>query len=235
MLGDGTAEIVVHPRPGARARPAPAAPRSTSTSYARVVVTDLQAWVAATCRGLADLLSGSPVDVWDAPSLCRGWRVGHVVADVTMPARLTLEQFGAEMAAARGDFTVLSDTVAARDAALPVADLLAQLRSPGLHAWQPPGGGAAGALSHAVIHSLDVTVALDQPVVAPVEAATAVLDLLTAARGSTFGIDLTETRLEAADPGWSSGDGRPVRADSGSLVALLGGRALPDGRALPRR
>ena len=74
-----------------------------------------------------------------------------------MPARLTPEQFGAEMAAAGGDFTVLSDTVAARDAALPVADLLDQLRSPGLHAWQPPGGGAAGALSHAVIHSLDVT------------------------------------------------------------------------------
>ena len=106
----------------------------------------------------------------------------HVVAHVTMPVRLTPERFGAEMAAAGGDFTVLSDTVATRDASLPAADLLDQLRSPGLHAWQPPGGGAAGALSHAVIHSLDVTVALDRPPVAPAEAATAVLDQLTAAR-----------------------------------------------------
>ena len=158
----------------------------------------------------------------------------HVVAHVTMPARLTPEQFGAEMAAAGGDFAVLSDTVAARDASLPVADLLDQLRSPKLHAWQPPGGGAAGALSHAVIHSLDVTVALDRPAVAPAEAVTAVLDQLTAAHGAWFGVDLTDVRLEAADTDWSWGDGRLVRADSGSLVALLSGRTLPDGRSLPR-
>lgn len=197
-------------------------------------MTDPQSWVAPTCHRLADLLAAD-VDAWGAPSLCAGWRVRHVVAHVTMPARLTPEQFGAEMAAAGGDFGVLSDDVAARDASLPVADLLAQLRSPGLHAWQPPGGGAAGALSHAVIHSLDVTVALDRPAVAPVAARTAVLDQLTAARGAVFGVDLTDVRLEADDTGWTWGTGYPVRADSGSLVALLSGRALPDGRTLPRR
>jgi uncharacterized protein (TIGR03083 family) len=196
-------------------------------------VTDPQPWVAPTYRGLADLLAAADVDPWDAPSLCEKWLVRHVVAHVTMPARLTPEQFGAELAAAGGDFGVLSDTVAARDASLPVADLLGQLRSPGLHAWQPPGG-AAGALSHAVIHSLDVTIALDRPAVAPPAAVTAVLDQLTAARGSWFGVDLTGVRLDAADTGWSWGDGRLVRADSGSLVALLSGRTLPDGRALPR-
>ena len=149
-----------------------------------------------------------------------------------MPVRLTPEQYGAEMAAAGGDFTVLSDTVAARDGALPVAEHLAQLRSPVLHAWQPPGGGAAGALSHAVIHSLDVTVALDRPTVAPLEAVVAVLDHLTAANGACFGVDLTGVRLVATDTDWTWGSGEEVRADSGDLVALLSGRALPDGRAL---
>lgn len=62
---------------------------------------------------------------------------------------------------------------------------------------------------------------------------TAVLDQLTAARGAWFGVDLTDVRLEAADTGWSWGDGRLVRADSGSLVSLLSGRTLPDGRTLP--
>jgi hypothetical protein len=152
-----------------------------------------------------------------------------------MPARLTAEQFGAEMAAARGDFAVLSDTVAARDASLPVAELLDALRSPVLHAWQPPGGGAAGALSHAVIHSLDVTVALGGPPVAPAEGVVAVLDHLAAADGAYFGIDLAGVLLEAADTDWSWGDGAPVRADSGALVALLCGRTLPDGRVLRRR
>ena len=198
-------------------------------------MTDPQSWVAPTYTGLADLLAASAADVWDAPSLCEGWLVRHVVAHVTMPARLTPEQFGAEMAAAGGDFTLLSETVARRDASLPLADLLDQLRSSRLHAWQPPGGGAAGALSHAVIHALDITIALDRPAVAPTDATTAVLEQLTAAHGAVFAVDLDDVRLVATDIGWSRGHGRPVRADSGSLVALLSGRALPDGRALPRR
>jgi len=197
-------------------------------------VTDLQSWVAPTYDGLADLLTSAPTETWDAPSLCEKWQVRHVVAHVTMPTRLTPAQFGAEMAAAGGNFTVLSDAVAARDAAVPLADQLDALRSPLLHAWQPPGGGAAGALSHAVIHSLDVTVALERPAVAPEEAVIAVLDSLTAADGAWFGIDLTGVRLEAADTEWSWGTGDVVRADSGHLVALLSGRTLPDGRALPR-
>ncbi|MEV4707904.1 maleylpyruvate isomerase family mycothiol-dependent enzyme [Actinoplanes sp. NPDC049316] len=197
-------------------------------------MSDLQSWVGPTYTRLADLLAGAPAETWDAPSLCDKWAVRHVIAHVTMPARLTPEQFGAEMAAARGDFTVLSDTVAERDASLPVADLLGQLRSPVLHAWQPPGGGAAGALSHAVIHSLDVTVALDQPAVAPGEAVIAILDRIVAAGGGWFGLDLADVRLEATDTAWSWGSGTLVRADSGSLVALLSGRTLPDGRSLPR-
>jgi uncharacterized protein (TIGR03083 family) len=198
-------------------------------------VTDLQSWVAPTCDGLADLLAAAPTDAWDLPSLCEKWQVRHVVAHVTMPARLTPEQYGAEMAAAGGDFGVLSDTVALRDGALPVADLLAALRSPALHAWQPPGGGAVGALTHAVVHSLDVTVALERPAVAPTAAVVAVLDRLAAADGTWFGVDLSGVRLEAADTGWSRGTGDVVRADSGALLALLSGRTLPDGRALPRR
>lgn len=197
-------------------------------------MTDPQSWVAPTFKGLADHLAAAPVDTWNAPSLCEKWLVRHVIAHVTMPVRLTPEQFGAEMAAAGGDFTILSDTVATRDGSLPVADLLDQLRSPELHAWQPPGGGAAGALSHAVIHSLDVTIALGRSAVAPAEAATAVLDQLTAAGGRLFGVKLTDVRLEATDTEWTWGDGQSFRADSGSLVALVSGRALPDGRTLPR-
>jgi len=197
-------------------------------------VTDPHSWVASTYQELAQLLSAPAHDSWDAPSLCEKWLVRHVIAHMTMPVRLTPEQFGAEMAAAGGDFTALSDNVAERDASLPLTELLDQLRSARLHAWQPPGGGAAGALSHAVIHALDVTIALDRPAVAPVEAVTTVLDQLTAADGAVFAVDLTQVRLEATDTDWSWGRGHLVRADSGSLVALLSGRVLPDGQRLPR-
>ncbi len=50
--------------------------------------------------------------------------------------------------------------MAARDGALPAAALLADLRSPVLHAWQPPGGGVEGALVHCVIHTLDIVEAV---------------------------------------------------------------------------
>jgi uncharacterized protein (TIGR03083 family) len=196
-------------------------------------VSDLQSLVAPTCEGLADVLEAGGAAVWDARSLCEGWSVRHVIAHMTMPARLSPEQFGAEMAAAGGDFNVLSDTVAERDASLPADDLLGQLRSPTLHGWQPPGGGAAGALSHAVIHSLDVTIPLGQRPVAPAEAVVAVLDQLAGANGAFFGIDLHGVRLEATDADRSWGEGHVVRADSGSLVALLAGRSLSDGRTLP--
>jgi uncharacterized protein (TIGR03083 family) len=192
----------------------------------------LQPWIAQTYSGLADLLADGPAGTWDAATLCEAWQVRHVVAHVTMPVRLTPERFGGEMAAAGGDFGRLSDAVAARDGALPAADLLTDLRSPLLHAWQPPGGGAAGALSHAVIHSLDVTVALGRPPVAPREAVVAVLDQLTAAGGAFFGLDLTGTRLVADDADRAWGEGDIVRAGTGELVALLGGRTLPDGRSL---
>lgn len=197
-------------------------------------MTDLQSLVASTYDGLADLLATASAETWDAPSLCEGWQVRHVVAHVTMPVRLTPEQFGAEMAAAGGDFTVLSNTVAARNAFLPAADQLDALRSGALHDWQPPGGGSAGAVSHATIHSLDITLALGRPAVAPVEAVVAVLDQLAAANGALFGIDLTGLRFDATDIDWSWGSGRNVRVGSGELVALLSGRTPPGGRALPR-
>jgi uncharacterized protein (TIGR03083 family) len=192
-------------------------------------------WVARTYGELADVLGSAPAGTWDAPSLCSGWQVRHVVAHVSMPVRLTPELFGAEMAAAGGDFVVLSDTVAARDAARPVGEHLDALRSPVLHGWQPPGGGAAGALSHAVIHSLDVTVALGSPAVAPADAVAEVLRQLDAVDGAWFGVDLTGVRLEATDTTWSRGDGDVVHGNSGELVALLSGRRLPDGRELPKR
>jgi uncharacterized protein (TIGR03083 family) len=187
------------------------------TETSDVDVRDLQSWTAQTYDGLANLLAAGPERAWDASSLCAGWQVRHVVAHVTMPVRLTPEQFGAEMAAARGDVTVLSDTVAARDAALPIAELLAALRSPDLHDWQPPGGGAPGALSHAVIHSLDVSLALGAPTPAPAPAVAAVLDQLAAAERAIFGLDLTGIRLEATDTGWTWGDGEVVRAAAARL------------------
>lgn len=186
--------------------------------------TDLQPLVGEVYTALADLLETLPDEAWNSPSLCAGWRVREVIAHVTMPARLSMEEFGAEMAAADGDFTVLSNTVAARDAGLPREQHLANLRSPLLHAWEPPGGGASGALSHAVIHALDVTGALGLPNVAPDDATRAVLDDIARGGYRHFGTNLDGIHLRAKDLDWQWGSGRTVTADAGELISLTTGR-----------
>src|SRR5690606_39088317 len=98
---------------------------------------------------------------WDAPTLCDGWRVREVVAHTTMPFRTSLGRTLVELVKARGDVNRMADRCARRDAAeLTAEKLLASLRHNIAHRWAPPGGGVHGALSHEVIHGLDITVGL---------------------------------------------------------------------------
>jgi uncharacterized protein (TIGR03083 family) len=191
----------------------------------------LTAEVAAQYGELADLLESARPDAWDAPSLCERWRTREVVAHVTMPARYSTTQFMAELQAAGGDFTRLSDRVAARDGALPAASLVADLRAEALHAWQPPGGGVEGALTHCVIHTLDITEALRWDYRVPAGRIGAVLEIIGGPDApNLFGVDLTGVRLQADDLEWSYGAGDEVRGPAQALALVLCGRAVPAGR-----
>jgi hypothetical protein len=152
---------------------------------------------------------------------------------MTMPARYHGPAFMAELEASGGDFTRLSDTVAARDGALPVAGLLADLRSPVLHAWQPPGGGEEGALVHCVIHSLDIVEAVPFGRRVPADRIRPVLGLVAAPgteAPNLFGLDLSDVELRADDLDWSSGTGAMVTGPAQALALAACGRLLPPGR-----
>jgi uncharacterized protein (TIGR03083 family) len=192
---------------------------------------DLAPDIADEYRTLADLLESAGPDAWDAPSLCEGWRTREVVAHVTMPARYAGPEFMAELEAAGGDFTRLSNTVAARDGALPIGSLLADLRSGVLHDWQPPGGGSEGALTHCVIHGLDITEAVPLARQVPGARIARVLGIV-AAPGSPnlFGVDLEGVELRADDIDWSSGSGVVVTGPAQALALVACGRRLPPGR-----
>ena len=187
----------------------------------------IQALVGPQFAALADALANQPSTVADTPSLCEGWAVKNVVAHMTMAARYDAPAFARELAAAGSDFNVLSETVARRDGNLPFARLLADLRSDTMAVWAPPGGGAMGALSHVVIHGLDITTAIGLPRTADDEATQIVLTAMTSGVADHFGTDPSGRLLRATDLDWQFGEGAPINASAADLVLALAGRPRP--------
>jgi uncharacterized protein (TIGR03083 family) len=162
------------------------------------------------------------------PSLCSGWRIREVIAHLTMPLRYGPERFMDELSKVRGDFNLMADRVAKQDAVvLTPEQLLASLRDPLLHAWQPPGGGFQGALTHVVIHGLDVTLPLGLDRRVPEDRIRMVLEVATGLDGLRANVAGTE--LRATDLHWSFGAGAPASGLAQDLALVLFGRSLPAG------
>ena len=191
----------------------------------------LQPVVAAEFVALADLLDSATDAQWDTPSLCAGWRVREVIAHMTMAARYPEDKFMAELRRCDFDFGRLSNEITSRDAALPSAELVANLRSDVMQHWTPPGGGYHGALNHVVVHGLDVTVPLGVPRRSPDSTIRVVLDdLTTGGIHERFGMGIDGRTLLATDIDWSYGSGPPLRGTAEDLALVLCGRTVPAGR-----
>ena len=177
-----------------------------------------------------------PPTVWDAPSLCEGWRTREVVAHMTMPARYDGPAFMAELEAAGGDFTRLSNTVAARDGALAAARLARRpalrrcctrgsrpaaaidgradaLRHPRARHHRGRPAGPAGARRRASPGSSRSSPHPDAP--------------------NLFGVDLSGVELRADDLDWSCGLGR--RGDRAGAGARPRGLRPPAAAGPPGR
>ncbi|GAA2593878.1 maleylpyruvate isomerase family mycothiol-dependent enzyme [Actinomadura fulvescens] len=194
--------------------------------------TDLRAEIAAERRELAAVLGDLPAAGWDAPSLCEGWRIREVVAHITMAYRYSGPRVIFELIRSGGGMNRMLDRCARRDAAsVPAAGLHASLRDNATHPWKPPGGGYEGALTHDVVHGLDMTVALGVDRRVPEQRLRVVLDGLASARAIRyFGADLEGVELRADDLDWSFGSGSTVTGAAQDLALVLCGRRLPPGR-----
>lgn len=191
---------------------------------------NLMTAIAAERRQFSHILKALPRQDWDAPSLCTGWRVREVVAHMTMPLRLSTPQFVAEMIRSRGNFTHMADRVARHDAQEPVSTLLDRWQASENTGWKPPGGGLQGALTHDIVHGLDITIPLG--IKHPVTEANLlrVLDHATSPLSRKhFRLDLTGVRLEATDLHWAFGDGEPLHGPAHHLLMVLMNRQLPTG------
>ncbi|WP_331461072.1 maleylpyruvate isomerase family mycothiol-dependent enzyme [Micromonospora tarapacensis] len=191
---------------------------------------DIRAAVTAERSEQADLLATLRPDQWDAPTLCAGWRVREVVAHTTMPFRTSVGRTLVELAKAGGRFNRMADRCARRDAArMTSTQLVATLRDNVAHPWKPPGGGIPAALSHDVIHGLDITVGLGLGRRIPSDRIAIVLAGLTPRNVAFFGTDLTGVALQATDLDWRHGTGTPVRGLAQDLLLVICGRRLPPG------
>lgn len=191
----------------------------------------IQDLIAAERRELAAVLDELSPAEWASPTLCAGWLVPAVVAHMTMPFRFSAGRFVHEMLKSAGRFNRMADRVARRDAAeLSREVLVASLRDNANHPWRPPGGGAEGALSHDVIHGLDITTALGLERRVPSERLEVVLGAVKPKLVKYFRTELTDICLRADDLDWSFGTGTPVTGLAQDLLLVLCNRRLPAGR-----
>lgn len=190
-----------------------------------------QELIAAERRELAAVLGGLTPAEWGSATLCAGWRVPEVVAHMTMPFRFTTGRFVRELVKSAGRFNRMADRVARQEAAeLSREALVASLRDNADHPWQPPGGGPEGALSHDVIHGLDITTALGLDRRVPPERLEVVLGGIRPKQAKYFGTDLAGVCLRADDLDWSYGTGTPLTGLAQDLLLVLCNRRLPAGR-----
>lgn len=194
------------------------------------MTTEIRAAIAAERRELAALLAKLSDRQWDAGTLCEGWRVREVVAHMTMPYRYSTPKVLLGLLRARGDFDRLADRAARRDTLSLTADELVRSLADNVHhPWKPPGGGYAGALSHDVIHGLDITVALGLDRRVPADRMRVVLDGVNQKSLAYFGVDLAGVELRADDLDWMFGSGTPLSGAAQGLMLVICGRTLPPG------
>lgn len=177
-------------------------------------------------RRLADLLAGLEPKQWAADSLCAGWRVREVVAHITMPFRTKPVPFVIGMVRAGFKFDRYADRLAHRDTASMTDDqLLSSLRDNITHPWRPPGGGQVGALSHDVIHGLDLTEPLGLPAAPPSRIAL-VLGSVGPRNLRYFGTRL-DHRFVATDADISLGSGPELRLPAKEILLRIAARRSP--------
>lgn len=176
---------------------------------------------------LVGMLKNLSESEWDHDTLCAGWRVRELVAHMSMPFRTNPLSMLAGIARARFSFDMYADSVARRDAATyDSTQLLSFLEKHITTAWHPPGGGDDGALSHDVIHGLDMTEPLGLPA-PPAERVGLVLRHGGPRALEHFGCTL-DRLLVATDTDASIGAGNRLELPAKDILLVITGRRTLD-------
>ena len=218
-------------QPGKRAEPEEATTTmATKQTYERLTAEELAA--------MSELLHSLDPAQWDAPSLCEGWKVRHVVGHVclgssisplSMPVRLI--PFGFNVPKASSVMSYRYGDEHTREQMLDTWDRVVRVGKPGLSKLVP----ASEFFADKLIHHQDIRRPLGLAREIPREHLTTALDAL----GEIGGFMQTKKvvkglRLVATDIDYSVGpaaNGAPeVRGPAESIVLSVSGRPLDLGR-----
>ena len=189
---------------------------------------DVWSAIDAQRLAVADLLDDLSDDEWRRPSLCDGWTVRDVAAHLTLQQLTVRDMMGVVIRWRRTmDRTLASE--ARRRAALPTAQLAAEIR--GMVGSRRPQFGVTvtETLTDALVHSQDIAIPLGRTLPIPVDAATVSASRCLSMRwpppikASRIARSFT---LTATDTTWSAGNGPQVRGPMAALLLVITGRRV---------
>ncbi|EMF57662.1 hypothetical protein SBD_0334 [Streptomyces bottropensis ATCC 25435] len=173
---------------------------------------------------LADLLESLSPEEWETRTRCGDWRVRDVAAHLTIAARFSYGQVVREMLRARGNWNRLIHDSAVREAALPVTEIVGNLRSIVGSRRLAPTTSPREPLLDLLVHGQDIALALGRTREMPPAAARDAADRVWTMRMPPRPWTLPKGRLVATDIEWTRGDGQEVRGPIAALLLLLTGR-----------
>ncbi|MFE7655085.1 maleylpyruvate isomerase family mycothiol-dependent enzyme [Streptomyces bottropensis] len=173
---------------------------------------------------LADLLESLSPEEWETRTRCGDWRVRDVAAHLTIAARFSYGQVVREMLRARGNWNRLIHDSAVREAALPVTEIVGNLRSIVGSRRLAPTTSPREPLLDLLVHGQDIALALGRTREMPPAAARDAADRVWTMRMPPRPWTLPKGRLVATDIEWTRGDGQEVRGPIAVLLLLLTGR-----------
>ncbi|MEU6378434.1 maleylpyruvate isomerase family mycothiol-dependent enzyme [Streptomyces sp. NPDC046909] len=175
-------------------------------------------------ESLADLLDGLSPEEWETRTRCGDWRVRDVAAHLTIAARFTYGQVVREMLRARGDWNRMIHDSAVREAALPVEDIVGNLRSIVGSRRLAPTTSPREPLLDLLVHGQDIALALGHHREMPPTAARDSADRVWTMRFPPRPWPLPKARLVATDIEWTRGEGAEISGPVSALLLLLTGR-----------
>lgn len=175
--------------------------------------------------GVADLLESLDEAEWDAPSLCRGWRVRDVAGHLSVVSTVTT--WDMVSAAPRAAFSPnrVNTRLAVRHGSRPPEEILARLRAHAADRRTARVLDTRNSLFDVIVHSQDIAVPLGRDFTVPADYSRRGLQRIWE-MGWPFHArrKLAGLTVRATDADWTVGTGPEVRGTALDLLLLLTGR-----------